>query len=162
MLLVGKRGARKTNPRMEGQRELRAPYARHMRGLLRGYARHMRAFCLPARAKMRAAPVNFFNLPPITESLEAGAGRDKLRRGPALPARPSPCVEQRRRRTRDGCCRQWSPFVNFVHPASVAVARRRLVAVAAVVVPCACCLPTAGAAGIWHTICRSSSVASSR
>ena len=54
---------------MEGQRELRAPYARRMRGLLRGYARHMRAFCPPARAKLRAEPANFFNLPPKSESL---------------------------------------------------------------------------------------------
>ena len=101
------------------------------------------------------------------EAAHPGGGRQG--QAPPKPAPPGtsstlppPGVEQRRQRTRDGCCRQWSPFVNFVHPASVAVARRRLVAVAAVVVPCACCLPTAGAAGIWHKICRSSSVASSR
>ena len=62
---------------MEGQRELRAPYARRMRGLLRGYARHMRAFCPPARAKLRAEPANFFNLPPKSESLSFGRGNTK-------------------------------------------------------------------------------------
>ena len=60
---------------MEGQKELRAPYARRMRGLLRDYARRMRAMLLPARAKLRAEPANFFNLPPKSESLAEVATR---------------------------------------------------------------------------------------
>ena len=90
---------------MEGQKELRAPYARHMRGLLRGYARHMRALCLPARAKMRAAPVNFFNLPPIIESLRTGRLRSlkhytRKRRGTKSARKIGKAGEEKERENR--------------------------------------------------------------